>query len=383
MTFSRYNWTFIKAVFRDKRPWTAFARLATNRFSQNKPLLAFSLGLVALVTIYNFFLAEELYVSHATLIIEPLSRPSSISEGNTYRDAKLVEQYIYTSGMLKHLEGSLNLSEHFRQGSKWNFFIFFSSRFSEEQKLSYLTSRVQTKYDQQNQTLTVAVQAFSPEYAKAMLTSIIQQISVWISELELTMTEQYLGPFRLDLERVQQKVRDTNQAIVTFEELHPRFGSTELHSVSNAAIDELRAELTTLETQLQTRLGYMSAASAEIRSLENRIGAIHKQIASDSTVPARVAAQDKKSLRSQYQALQLDHSFAMDAYQVSLAALKGAQADIAQKRRVLLSVATPNIPDSPSYPKRWRNLLFVLTAFVVVYGLSLVYSVFFKEKHTA
>ena len=126
-----------------------------------------------------------------------------------------------------------------------------------------------------------------------------------------------------------------------------------------------------LESELNALLAYMNEDAPQVRALRTRIAAAGKQADAERERGTKPSLQGERlnSLAIEFQGLQMQAEFAIDAYKIALAAVENTRIDATRKLKSLVVIEPPSKPETPEYPRRLYTLATVLAASLLIYAI--------------
>ena len=126
------------------------------------------------------------------------------------------------------------------------------------------------------------------------------------------------------------------------------------------------------EAELNALLAYMNEDAPQVRALRTRIAAAGRQADAERERGTKPSLQGERlnSLAIEFQGLQLQAEFAIDAYKIALAAVENTRIDATRKLKSLVVIEPPSKPQTPEYPRRLYTLATVLAASLLIYAIA-------------
>lgn len=341
-----------------------------------------------LFVLHSFLLSTDRYASSAKIVVKQSQAANSGAFGlsilgaasSTYRDAMLVEEYVYSMEMFEYLDEKMNLISHYKQNSGLDLLAKYWPWYTKESGLEYYSGYLATHFDHESEILSIEVQSFSPEYSRDLMVEIIKKSEQFINGIGQNLAQQQVAFFEGELQRERERMRDAKNNMINFQEEN-NILSPEAQSVAAVGIvNELMAEKTKLEAERATLLGYMSSSSAEVKTIENRINAINKQLKGQHRDFAGPDPSSLSNLTARYRDYQLDYAFAEDAYKIALKSVETARVESYQKKNFLATVSNPYVPHIAAYPQTAKNLFLAFIILMAVYGIAAISFEIIKEN---
>ena len=133
-------------------------------------------------------------------------------------------------------------------------------------------------------------------------------------------------------------------------------------------VSKLQDELIASRTQL-AELRHYAPANPQVKSLRTRIASLQGQINNEV---GKVAG-NRRSLAgtvAQYQRLTLESELADKQLAAAMSSLIEAQNEARRKQAYVERIVQPNLPDSPTEPRRLRGILATFILGLIAWGIA-------------
>lgn len=339
-----------------------------------------------LAAIYLFVFAANRYVSSSQVVVRQqesgqqagmpgLAMLVGAVDPVSREDTLYLKEYIVSHDMLAVLESKLNWTAHY--SGKWNDPLFYlSSSASSEEKLAFYKRMVTTNYDETTGLLQIDVQAFTSDYAKAILKEILVQSEVFVNEITRSMADEQLSFARRELMASAERYENKQAELLAFQNEHNLFNAEVTAESMSQIVANLEAEIVKEKARLNGLKTRLAANAPQIRSQENKINALIKQLEAEQrkiTSGEFKSAEDMLNLNTiafEYRRLQVDLLVAEEFYKTSLAVVENAKLETIKNIRSLIAVVQPNLPEKAAYPRTIYNLITILIVLLLVYGIT-------------
>lgn len=336
---------------------------------------------LVLVALYLGLFSADRYVSESTLAVrqagsEGVSLPGAamLLAGLTppsREDTLYVQHYIHSLALLRKLDSELKIREHFAS-PHMDLLDRMSLGSSQEDFLRHFRSRIQVTYDDVASLLTVRVQGFDPAFAQRLNQRILEESERFVNEYSQRMAREKLTFVEGELKTGARRVQDAKNQVLDFQTRHRQLDPIFQAQASGALSAELLANKARLESELNALLAYMNEDAPQVRALRTRIAAAGKQADAERERGTKPSLQGERlnSLAIEFQGLQLQAEFAIDAYKIALAAVENTRIDATRKLKSLVVIEPPSKPETPEYPRRLYTLATVLAASLLIYAIA-------------
>ncbi len=329
--------------------------------------------------VYFALVAADRYVSESTVAVRQANQDAvsslpgaAVLLGATLspsrEDTLYVQEYVHSLGLLNKLDERLKLREHYHAAGADRLYALATDA-PQEDFLEYYRSRVEVAFDDVSSLLTVRVQGFEPAFAQALNREILAESERFVNAFSQQIATEQLRFAETELRGAAQRVEAAQTKLLAFQTRHRLLDPTAQAQASGALTAELQAQLTRLETELESLRSYLNDEAYQVKALQAQIKATRSQLDAERD---RVTAESKQgerlsALAVEFQALQLQSEFARDAYKLALTAVENARIEANRKLKSLVVIEPPSLPQTAEYPRRLYNLLTLLVASVLTY----------------
>lgn len=339
-----------------------------------------------IAALYYGLFASDIYVSESRFVIKsPDQKRSQVSTiANLVQTAGLsggqeqtseVLTYIRSRDALKALEKNVRIRERYSppQADFLSRFPFPFYAPSFENLFKYYEKRVDARFDTEEGTAVIKVEAFTAQDAYAINRNLLELSEELVNRLNTRVRSKGISEAQQQVALATQRTKGARIALAQYRNeqalIDPTKQAGGVLEISNTMIGEragLRAQL-----DLMQRL---TPSNPSIPALRDRINAISVQIASqDSRVVG--SGSGIASKLGGYENLLVEQEFATDSLTAANAALVQARAEAQRQQYYLERVVDPNMPDMPLLPKRALNILVVFAAALCLYFIAWMFVV--------
>jgi capsular polysaccharide transport system permease protein len=286
-------------------------------------------------------------------------------------DTLYVQHYIHSLALLLKLDSELKIREHFAS-PRMDLLERISGDASQEKLLRQYRSRVEVGYDDVASLLTVRVQGFDPAFAQRLNQRILEESERFVNGYSQRIAREKLTFVEGELKTAAQRVEDAKNQLLAFQTRHRLLDPIFQAQASGALSAGLLASQARLESELNALLSYMNDDAPQVRALRARIAAAGKQAAAERERGTRPSQQGEQlnSLAIEFQGLQMQAEFAVDAYKIALATVENTRIDATRKLKSLVVLEPPSKPETPEYPRRGYILTTVFVVSLLVYAIA-------------
>jgi len=336
---------------------------------------------ILLVAGYYFFWVSERYVSVSQFIVKENGAEKSVDStlgllmpgaSGSNQDSHLVVNYIQSLDMALYLNDSLGLLKYYKS-SEYDYFSRLGSGASQEDYLKYYREHVGVTFDEVTGIVSIQAQAYEPEFARLLVETITKKSEDFVNAISNQLAEKQVEFVRKEMDLAQEKLRASKQRILTFQNQNEVVSPEELTRGISAIIQGLETRLSDQRAKLSAAKTYLNSDSSQVVTLQTEIEALEGQIESEKLrlvgAKGESGSDRLNSLSADFQNLQLNLQFAMDAYQASLKALETARMEASSRLKHLIVLTEPSLPEGAEYPRKLYNLISLAIVLLLIYGI--------------
>lgn len=348
---------------------------------KSKRLIIWLIGVpMILALVYYSVFALDRYVSTAQVAVRQVGNNETpqmpglavmLSGLNpTSREETLyLREFLTSPDMLSVLQQRLDWSTHY--AGRWRDPIYWlSNNAQREDLLDYYRRIVSAHFDEQTGLLSVSVQAFDPRFAEEALKIMLGESERFVNELSHRMAREQMAFAQSELAKARTAYEDRREDMLKFQSTNNLLDAEATAKARAEIIAELEANLTKERTTLKGLSSTLNADTPQIRQQRNRINALEQQLASEIQRLVSQKGGDKLNVvASRYRNLTIDAAISEEAYKFAVSSVESARIEASKKLRSLVTVVSPNLPDRAVYPERIYNLITLLLALLLLYGI--------------
>ncbi len=345
------------------------ARVALSTYLRRLLFISPSLLVVA----YFGFIAHDRYVSEAQFVIRTASRPvgggSGLGNflqmaglGRSQDDVFSVQSFLGSRDAARLLAERLPIREFYGVAQSDPIAVYPSIFFgtSLEELHRYLSWMISTAFSSNTGIMTLRVEAFRSEDAKAVADTMLELSEQLVNRMNARINADAVRLADEEVKRNEDRLVRSQLAIT-------RFRNAELTidpAGSSIIVTELVARLSSELAQAQTQLREMTASAPDgpllapmrrrVLALENQIDVERRKISGESGGLAQKLAD--------YERLVLEREFAKNALAGAVRSLEAARTEARRQQLYLERITQPAVADYPMSPQRLRLSLTVIAA---------------------
>ena len=340
--------------------------------------VAFSLAIPVIVAFSYFgLIATDRFVSESSVVIRSgNSSAQTISfggliplGGSSVQDVVVVSDYIASMEMAQHLDEKFSLREHY-SSKQVDFVSRLDPSISAEGFVEYLSGKIGVVYEESTEIISISVQAYTPEMARAINREIISKSELLINALSDRIATDAIGAAQAEVQLALNNATDVSERMSRFavdnQSLNPEVETSSIFGVISA----LEGKLAEARAVYAEKSAYLRQSSSEIRGLQNRIAGLETEVSRERARLSDDRGEGVGQVLGRYKPLMVEEELARQRYAAALMALETARAETRQQKRYLATFVNPNLPDASTEPDR------IIYAISAILFAMLFYTIF-------
>jgi capsular polysaccharide transport system permease protein len=329
--------------------------------------------------VYFFAIASDLYFSEAKFIIRGPSKPPAnaitamlSSAGSlTSEDTFAVHEFIMSRDAVRKLEQANDLRSMLARPegdflSRFPGFLFWRKDF--EALYKAYGNFVSVEVDGNSGVSALHVKAYRPEDAQNITRALLSYSEQLINELNDRARQDALRTFKQEVETTEQRIAAIQTQLTAYrvkqKMLDPKTASTG----PLALVGQLEGQLASSRSQLAEAIKN-SPSSPQIPLIKTRITSLEKLIA-DERSKITGDSNSVAATLTEYERLDLQRQLAEKMLASAVGSLEAARLEAQRQQLYLETIALPNLPDYPIYPRRMISFATVVVSCCLVYGIA-------------
>lgn len=341
--------------------------------------------------VYYYLIAADRYVADARFAVRTNEQPAfdalgmlaGMPSSQSVSDSYMVADYITSREMVRTLEQQVSLRSIYSD-DRADFLTRLNPDVSLEGLVDYWNSRVDVLYDSAKTTISVQVQAFSPEDAAKIANAILDNVRELVNSISSNARSDALEFAARELARAELRVRSARKDVLDFRMEHNDLNPMLTAQASLQIAAGLETERTQLKTQLATLSSYLSDDAPSLQMLRTRMAALEREIdriqgqvshgggSEDGSETDAAPSGAMASTIAEFQELQMTQQFAEQGYTSALTAIERARSESERKQSYLALYLPPKPTDDAAFPKRQTSVLVVFILSLVFWAIGLL-----------
>ena len=341
---------------------------------------------IVIVLCYFLFFASPMYISHTAFAIRS-AETGAVSAGtdiasvflkssSSSNDVYILEDYIKSLDLARRIDASLNFIGHYADSSHDIISRLWKNP-TQDELMTYWQKVITPELDPDTGIINLRVRAYTPEMAQKLSQAILSASEALVNAMNERARHDAVELAREEVSRAEERVRHAQSAMREFRDTHNLIDPKSTAAGLQELVTRLEAEATTLRTQISEAKSYMNAEAPLLKSLNQRLAAVEKQLGEEKL---RVAGQSTvqgnlNSLVAEYEDLTIEAEFAQKQLVSAMTSLEQARIQQMAQSRYVVAYQQPTLPDESLYPRPFLFTLYVFAALLLLLGIvSLVWA---------
>lgn len=330
-----------------------------------------------LAVLYNFVISSERFTSTAAFVVREnqasagiLSLVSNNSIGRSDDNSYAVVEYMQSRSVIEPINKDGFLSGIFARADLDIFSRFptvFSGR-TKDDLFQHFQGYIDVEFKQSTGVITLDVQAFSPEDAKALAERMLLGGEALVNTLNDRAREDSIRDADALVSEAVKELQLVQAKLTRFRNDEGLLDPSAEVSISNKIMTGTMAEISKADAQLSVLLS-TAPDNPAIRQLQSKRDALEAQLIQQRG--ALVGGGDSLAKKIEaYEQVALERKLAEKTLLSAVASLATAKQNFQGKKIYLSRVVEPNRPDRFSHPRRFVNIFLVLLIGLAVYWIA-------------
>ncbi|WP_131750128.1 hypothetical protein [Legionella beliardensis] len=337
---------------------------------------------------YILFLQSPIYESSAKVLVErdeqydPVNMTMKLwGNGNpALSEIYLTREYIVSRELLSRLEQRFAIRDHYQ--SKHNDFLSrLNKSATQGELLKYYRNMVNAVVEPETFEIVITSSAFTPEAAKQILIEIIKETKEFVNKVSNTLAKKQYNFAKMKLALAKEKLFQAGKDVMEWQNQNGLFDPKETAQVVSSVMAKLKGTLVEKQTELITYSSFMQPNSNKVVTLTEEIKALKDQIEQQTNLLLGNKEKNGKlnQIMTDFEWIQLQLKFAQAEYQAAQQAYDIAAINLSKNQNLLIQIEAPNLPDEPSKPAPFYDLVNLLFLFLILFVLTKMAIIIIRE----
>ena len=335
---------------------------------------------------YFLFFASPMYISQATFAIRSadtgtLSAGSDLASiflktSSSNNDIYIIDDYIKSLDLVRAIDKTLNIIGHY-SNNEHDIISRLCHEPTQDELITYWRRLITPELDPDTGIINLSVRAYTPEMAQKLSQAILSASEALVNAMNERARLDAVKLAREEVGRAEERVRNAQIAMRKFRDNHTMFDPKMTAEGLQSLVSSLEAEATTLRTQISEAKSYMNVDAPLLKSLNQRLAAVEKQLQEEKL---RVAGQSSEpgnlnALVADYEDLTMEAEFAQKQLVSAMTSLEQSRIQQMAQSRYVVAYQQPTLPDESLYPRPFLFTFYVFAGMLLFLGIvSLVWA---------
>ncbi|MGQ3887478.1 hypothetical protein ACQUW5_00420 [Legionella sp. CNM-1927-20] len=337
---------------------------------------------------YILCIQTPVYESSAKILVErddqrdPINSTMGMWSGGNAAPSEiyLTREYIISREILSHIEQRFGIKDHY-QSKKNDFLSRLDKKATQSEFLKYYRNKVTAVVEPETYEIIITAAAFTPEAAKKIVTEIIQDTKQFVNKVSNTLAKKQYAFAKMKLGLAKDKLFQAGKDVMEWQNQNGLFDPKETAQVVSSVMAKLKGTLVEKQTELITYSSFMQPNSNKVVTLTEEIKALKEQIEQQTNLLLGNKEKNGKlnKIMTDFEWVQLQLKFAQAEYQAAQQAFDAAAINLAKNQNLLIEIERPNLPDEPSKPLPFYDLVNLLFFLLIIFVLTKMAVIIIKE----
>lgn len=322
--------------------------------------------------VYWGLVASDRYVSEAQVVVQRTDLPGgqamdfagllgTPAAGRS--DQLLLRSHLLSVDMLKKLDAELNLRAHYSDERRDPLSRLWFADASIEWFYRHYLSRISIEFDDYAGVVLIKANAYTPDMAHSISAMLVREGEAFMNTLARNLAREQVVFLEKQTTQMHERAMAARQVMLDFQNKEGIVSPQAAAASANAIIAKLEGQRSELETQRSALQAYLVPTHPSLVQINQQIAAAERQIKIEQAKLAAPAGKPLNRVMEEFQRLEMEAAFVMDAYKTSLVALEKGRIEATRTIKKLSVVQAPTQPEYPLEPRRFYNaLVFMLFA---------------------
>ncbi|GIU02761.1 lipopolysaccharide biosynthesis protein [Shewanella sp. KT0246] len=358
------------------------------------PLGLFVFLPILLFSFYQIIWASPRYESRTQMIVQQpdgmstldpsMALLTGLGAAGANSDTQIVQAYIFSNDMLKYLNETLSLREHFESNQVDVFSRLYSWQ-SKEAFSQFYSSMIDVVVDEKSSVITVKAQAFNSEFSTLLASKIAEKAEWYINDISHQLANAQLEFVKQEHLSVEKRLIKAQTDLLAFQQrynlLNPEDEGKALAQIAYG----IEAQIAAKNTELTTLRAVMSDEAPQVVNIENQIKAYQEQLLFEKQrLTQQSEGLNQKDLSvsqvlAKFSDLKIELELAIKGFASSTISMEKSRIEAYRQLKYLVSIEQPTQPEDNMYPKVIYNITLLSVVLLLLFGISKIIFTTFNE----
>lgn len=340
---------------------------------------------VVATTTYFGYIASDRYASSAAFSIRSMDQSSSMdlfggltgmaASGSAVSDSYIALSYLTSRSLVEKLQQDVDLRNLY--SSKLADPIYrIDPEIPIEKLVDHWAKHLTANHDASSGIIEFEVDAYRPEDALLIAQRVLFHVDDLINKLSNQSRSDALVAAKNETQVAEARLTGVMKQLQEFRNENGDFDPAATAGAQISNVARMEAELSSLEARISAATSKLDDDAPSVLALQRQADALAEQIYQQRDLDSGLV-QSQSAALSDYETLQIEKTFAQQAYASAMSSLEAARMNADAQQRYLATFQPPSKAEDAVYPRRLTNsLISIIIAFAVWAISSLIaYSV--------
>ncbi len=299
-----------------------------------------------------------------------------LKTSSSNNDIYIIDDYIKSLDLVRAIDKTLNIIGHY-SNNEHDIISRLCHEPTQDELITYWRRLITPELDPDTGIINLSVRAYTPEMAQKLSQAILSASEALVNAMNERARLDAVKLAREEVGRAEERVRNAQIAMRKFRDNHTMFDPKMTAEGLQSLVSSLEAEATTLRTQISEAKSYMNVDAPLLKSLNQRLAAVEKQLQEEKL---RVAGQSSEpgnlnALVADYEDLTMEAEFAQKQLVSAMTSLEQSRIQQMAQSRYVVAYQQPTLPDESLYPRPFLFTFYVFAGMLLFLGIvSLVWA---------
>ena len=343
--------------------------------------------LLTISIIYVAFIKTSFYQSTTSITIKNLDDTSTTSSllglvsgqtSNSTQDAMTLQEYLKSYEVYDKLDKKFNLSEYYN-----SFDIDFLQKMypynSYEDFIELYNKHLNIRYDSKSNIITISFMHTKSKIAQEIVSFLISEAENKLNDYNKQTAQKQLQFIENETNKQKDLLDISIRVLEKYQNNEKTLDPNSQAQTNTVLLSELKSRLIENKAKLEKISKYLTSNAFEIVDLKREISQIENSI---NQLKKEQSGSDKKTLNKsifEFEKLKAQVDLNTELYKQALLQLQSSKLEVSKDNKTLQVLVNPNLAQSYSEPRRFRELVTVILVLSLLYGILSMIGAIIKD----
>jgi capsular polysaccharide transport system permease protein len=340
---------------------------------------------VAATTTYFGYIASDRYASSAAFSIRSMDQSSSMdlfggltgmaASGSAVSDSYIAMSFLTSRSLVEKITNDVDLRALYSSDLADPIFRI-DPNIPIEKLVDHWAKHLTANHDASSGIIEFEVDAYRPEDALLIAQRVLFHVDDLINELSDQSRHDALSAAKKETQLAEDRLAAVMKQLQAFRSENRDFDPAATAGAQISNVARMEAELSSIEARIAAATSKLDDDAPTVMALQRQADALITQITQERDFESGSVQAQSEAL-SNYETLQIEKTFAQQAYASAMASLESARMNADAQQRYLATFQPPSKAEYAIYPRRITNALISMIIAFAVWSISslIAYSV--------